>query len=385
MRRTGFAEAYYDSFTGAQQSMSMLIENAESTFPVLITPKHGKCVKSISDETVNKKIIEYPDRLDKFEGKLLNGGVIHKSSIGAHLLWYYLNVAKELYRLDLDILYCNNLRTLMLFGPPAKALGIPVIWYVRIDTPTPRLDVIGLQIADEVVTISDGVRQRFDGSLLKGYKNRIRTIYTGVDLELFDPKMAYRNRYDIDPDPLTIVEIASIHPRKGQDKLIDALSRIQDDLPEFQVVFAGSVSEGQKEYSERLHNQIYEAGLEDEVTFLGWCDDVRAVLSHTDFFVLPSENEGLPRSILEASAMGVPTIATPAGGTAELLQHEQTGLIVPMNDVEELGNAIRRLALDSEFRRSCSVNARSLVEKNFSKAAYVANFEQLIDEMLSPQ
>jgi glycosyltransferase involved in cell wall biosynthesis len=79
--------------------------------------------------------------------------------------------------------------------------------------------------------------------------------------------------------------------------------------------------------------------------------------------------------------MAVPTIATPAGGTTELLRHKETGLVVPIDDVEELANAIRDLSVDSELRTSYGSNARSLVEKNFSQEAYVSNFEQFLDNL----
>lgn len=383
MPRVGFAIAYYDSFTGAQQSMSLLIKNSKNISPVLISPKHGECVDRISGDSIDECIIKYPESLDKFGGELFNEGIIKDSISSAQLFRYYYNVFKKLYQLDLDILYCNNLRALLLFGPPAKILGIPLIWYVRIDTPIPTFDNIGLRLADEIVTISDGVQNRFAEDSLEKHNDRIRTIYTGVDLERFNPKKQYGNPYDLDQEVLTIVEIASINRRKGQDKVIDAVARIQNEIPEFQLVFAGSVPDSQEEYSTKIQKQVQEVGLQEEVSFLGWCDNIPGLLSQSDLFVLPSSNEGLPRSILEAFAMGVPTIATPAGGTTELLHDEENGLVVPMDDVEELSRAIRLLAKDQELRKSYGANARSLIEERFSKESYVENFEDLIEEILS--
>jgi len=383
MVRVGFAEAYYDSFTGAQQSMSMLIENAEDFYPILITPRYGKCVTSIHDD-IQKEIIEYPEYLDQFSGKLLDGGVLHKSAVAAQLSSYYLYVIKQLHEYSLDVLYCNNLRSLILFAPPAKALGIPIIWYVRIDTSTPFFDSIGLRLADCVVTISDGVRQRFNPNLIERYDHRIQTIYTGVDLNQFNPEKPYGNPYNINPEPLTIAEVASIHPRKRQLKIVDAVARIQSDIPEFQLIFAGSPPEGQKDYLQEIKDRVQEEDLGEEIIFLGWCNNIPALLSQVDIFILPSINEGLPRSILEASAMRVPTIATPAGGTTELLRHEETGLVVPIDNVRELSRAIKHLSINPKTRELYGSNARSLVKEKFSQEKYIDNFEALINRIVRP-
>jgi len=381
MVRLGFSEAYYDNFTGAQQSMELLINNISSTTSILITPKYGKCMEKISNDRVKKEVISYPDCLDKFSRELLNTGYLQKFQIGSNLTYYYLNVVKKFHELDIEILYCNNLRSLLLFGPPAKFLGIPIIWYVRIDTPIEPLDKIGLQLADEIVTISEGVRQRFDERYLKRHNNSIRTIYTGVDLDRFDPEKLYDNYPQIEPNSLTIVEVASINPRKGQDKIIKSLGEIKGEIPDFQMIFVGDVSKNHQNYKKECEEQIRELGLENETMFLGWCDDIPTLLSQADIFVLPSSNEGLPRSILEALAMKVPTISTPAGGTPEIVQDETTGLIVPINNVHELSKAINKLALDAELRDQYGSNGRLLIENSFSEKNYINNFENLISEI----
>ncbi|MDL0145387.1 glycosyltransferase family 4 protein [Halobacterium salinarum] len=291
---------------------------------------------------------------------------------------YQVKVLRKFSELDLDVLYCNNLRSLLLFGPSANLLGIPVIWYVRTDIPTPLLDKVGFYFADEIITISDGVRDRFSDSTIDAYDDHIRTIYTGLDLSKFDPETSYNPIKSIDTSILTIVEVATLHPNKGQEKILEALSDCGDSLPDYQLLFAGTTTKGQEDYKEKLTNLAEEYNIQENVEFLGWCDNISALLSKSDIFVLPSENEGLPRSILEASAMKIPTIATPAGGTEELVQSGVTGIITPQGDVDALSDAIQELANDPAKRTSFGENARELVENRFSKNRYVSEFESLL-------
>ena len=85
--------------------------------------------------------------------------------------------------------------------------------------------------------------------------------------------------------------------------------------------------------------------------FLGFRADAAAVLDQLDVLVLPSWIEGLPVIVLEAMAHAKPVIATPVGGTAELVADGETGLLVPPRDPERLAEAIRSLAADPELRR----------------------------------
>jgi len=380
MKRVGFAEAYYDSFTGAQQSMLPLLTETSNLIPILLTPKQGKCTERFSS-LAQIQVIEYPDELDKFGGRLLNQPLYHKSIAGMKLINYYRSVKNSLQNLNLDVLYCNNIRALLLFGPPAKLLNIPIIWYVRIDTPTPYIDRMGLELADEVITISNGVRERFNKNELDKYNSKIQTIYTGIDMSEFDPSADYDNIFDIDQNKLIITQVASIQPRKGQHRVVNAIAAIKDDLPEFQIIFAGPIAQSEKEYAQSIYHTIDEEGLDEEIKFIGWCDDIPTLLNYTDIFVLPSVNEGLPRSILEASSMGVPTIATSAGGTAEIVQHGKTGLIIDENDPESLSRTIRKLASDDSLRSKLGCQAQTLVENKFSQKRYTDEFDILISEI----
>ena len=382
MVHVGFAESHYESFTGAQQSMLPLLRDAKRYESVLFAPAYGKCVHRFEQEGINTKVVEYPNRLDKFGQELLNTGMIEKTIISGSLCGYYLKVARALRRLNIDVLYCNNVRSVFLFGLPAKVLGLPVIWYVRGDMSKPLFDALAFRIADQIITISDGVRGKFNPTGIDRDAQKFETIYTGVDIRKFDPETEYDTIFEFeDETSINIVQVAKIHPRKQQDNLLKAVGRISAELPDYNIIFAGPIADGYEEYSQSLRTLAADEGIEENVWFLGWCDEIPALLSKTDLFVLPSTNEGFPRSILEAYAMRVPCVATTAGGTAELVDDGITGYLVPIDDVGALSEKICKLSAEPELRSELGRAARKKVKREFTQDKYINNFENFIPDL----
>jgi glycosyltransferase involved in cell wall biosynthesis len=349
-------------------------------------PERGKCVTRFEANDVQTAVIKYPTRLDRPGAELISENIWHRLLFGIDLAKYHTKVLRKLRSLDLDLLYCNNVRSMFLFGPPAKLLGLPVVLYVRGGTPNPLFDEAACRLADKVVTISDGVREKFEETYIDTSKEKFKTIYTGIDLEKFDPEATYDPRFGIGSDKqITIVQVAKIHPRKRQTDLIKAMNRIDNEVPEYDLVFAGSVAEGVSNYEKRLHSIVSDCGLESRVKFLGWVDDIPALLSKADIFVLPSSHEGFPRSILEANAMGVPAVATSAGGTAELIVDGKTGFVVAIGDVDALAERIRTLCVDTTLREAFGTAAKNRIIENFDEESYVREFEEFVEGNLNTQ
>src|SRR5207248_3062264 len=101
------------------------------------------------------------------------------------------------------------------------------------------------------------------------------------------------------------------------------------------------------------------------VRFLGHCPDVPPVMETADLFVLPSHKEGLPNAVLEAMAMGLPVVATNAGGTGEVVLDGETGLLVPPADPPALGAALCRLLEDAALRARLVEGAQRRLEAQF--------------------
>jgi glycosyltransferase involved in cell wall biosynthesis len=110
-------------------------------------------------------------------------------------------------------------------------------------------------------------------------------------------------------------------------------------------------------------SQVDELKLQGRVVFAGSISDVRPALASAELLALASTEEGLPGVVMEAQAAGLPVVATAAGGTPELVQHERTGLLVPVRDSSALSAAIVRLLRDRDLAGRLAEGGRASVQE----------------------
>lgn len=159
--------------------------------------------------------------------------------------------------------------------------------------------------------------------------------------------------------------IGRLSPEKGVEYLVYSLPKVIARGENVRYVIVGS---GPME--EKLKAQIQQYGLEAYAIFLGYREDVQNVIRHLDLVVLPSLTEGLPLTPIEAFANGKPVIATPAGGTPEIVQDQVNGILVSMRDSQALADAIVQLCQDPDMYARCCANALSTFEETFSYSKF---------------
>jgi glycosyltransferase involved in cell wall biosynthesis len=169
----------------------------------------------------------------------------------------------------------------------------------------------------------------------------------------------------------TLITVCRLVPWKG----VDGLIRLLPELPEMRLVIAG---DGHSR--DQLQALTHSIGVESRVLFLGDVpqDAVTAYLTQADAFVLNSSYEGLPHVVLEAFAARTPVIATAAGGTAEIVQHNITGLLVPVGDSAALKSAIEQLWHQPELGRRLANEAAERSREHFDFDAMVASTEETL-------
>jgi glycosyltransferase involved in cell wall biosynthesis len=165
-------------------------------------------------------------------------------------------------------------------------------------------------------------------------------------------------------------------PWKG----VDGLIRLLPELPETRLVIAG---DGHSR--DQLQALTHSTGVESRVLFLGDVphDAVTAYLRQADAFVLNSSYEGLPHVVLEAFAARTPVIATGAGGTGEIVQHNITGLLIPVGDRAALKSAIEQLWCEPELGRRLADEAAERLREHFDFDAMVASTEETLRAVVS--
>ena len=135
---------------------------------------------------------------------------------------------------------------------------------------------------------------------------------------------------------------------------------------------------------EKLRDQARTLGIEENVKFCGFVDNVGAYLAVTDVFVFPSFQEGFPNSVLEAMCCGLPVVSTKIGGVTDVIRNGENGLLVESGNVNELAHALKRLISDTEYASHLGKNALKTVRESYDLDViadkYVALYERLMRE-----
>lgn len=155
--------------------------------------------------------------------------------------------------------------------------------------------------------------------------------------------------------------VGRLIPLKNHKMLINAFSKAYKKHPEYRLDIYGD-----GEMYETLKEQIKTLGLENAINLCGRTDDVPAVLATARIFVLCSNVEGMPNALMEAVALGIPSIATNVSGVSDIIKDGENGFIIPVGDENALADRLVQL-MDSEQLQSKYSNASSVVLDKFDK------------------
>jgi glycosyltransferase involved in cell wall biosynthesis len=228
--------------------------------------------------------------------------------------------------------------------------------------------------ADYLITTGEAVREGLAESGLVPL-DRSTSIPTGVDSERFEPRPdlreAARRSLDLEGAEGVIGVVAYLRADKGHAVLLRALGRVIETHPRTTLLIVGDGPE-----RSWLETEAVRMGVASRVRFAGLREDVPFVLAALDLFCLPSlRNEGVPQSILQASAAGLPVVSTSVGGIPEAVVDGVTGSIVSPGDPEALAWAIRRLLDDPNLRRAFGDSGSRHVRGRFSVDAMLDRTE----------
>ena len=172
--------------------------------------------------------------------------------------------------------------------------------------------------------------------------------------------------------------VACLREEKRIDVLISAIPQIVASCPDTKFVIAGDGT-----CREDLLTLARELGVLKNIDFLGHRDDVSAVLSQADIFVLPSQSEAFPNAIMEAMATGLPVVASNVGGIPELVEDGRTGHLVQPGDATALADSVIALLQQPQRLEEFGRAGRSKVEQSYSFDRMVAQFEDLYERELA--
>ena len=297
-----------------------------------------------------------------------------------------LRVIVELHRAvkrhAIDLIHANSLSVALLGGIVAKINRIPILMHKRYATSYGILDRLCERLLHRVILVSEATRWNFASEVKQ------TLIYNGVDLDAFQ---ASREEVEtlktelFSERPNTAVRVGvvtRITPEKGIHVLVSAMRKLKGKKGVKLLIVGGPYFQKDVAYMDALKQEVANLGIEDSVIFTGFLSDTRIVTSLLDIVLVPSIiPEACPRTIIEAMAVGKPVIATPLGGSKELVTPE-TGILVPPEDASAVAEAIATLATDRERLTVMGEAARDRAVQLFSSEKNTILTEAVYNELL---
>lgn len=178
-------------------------------------------------------------------------------------------------------------------------------------------------------------------------EEQVPMIYNGVDLVRFSPRDSYEAH-----EPFTCIHIGRFSEQKNHDAMLMAMKVLSEKKESVRFIFLG-----QGELLDRVKKQAEDNGIEDRIEFAGISGDIRPWMDKADVFMLPSRWEGMPITLIEAMAQGMPIVASKVGGVPDMIEQGVHGLLIKP-DGKELAEAILRLKEDGDLRSQLGQMAR---------------------------
>ena len=321
--------------------------------------------------------------------RLQDAGVkVHSLSPHKHLPLYLATLPALFLANRPDILHCHLIPSNIIAKPLGALMGVPLILNhdhtndpQRIDNKLLlALDKTTNRFAHHIIAVAGACRD-----FLIQHESippeKITLVPNAIDLRRFSPGNAdraeSRNKFGLPIDAKVIAGVGRLNPQKNFSLFLDIAAALAPRFPELRFLLAG---EGPEE--SMLREKARTLGLADRIVFAGYVADTRQVYAAADILLMPSRFEGLPMTLLEAMAMGLPVVASKLDGIAEVIEDGREGFLIESNDthgfVERCAALLENPAKSSEF----AANARAKIEARFSVERMTSAVEAIYDQFL---
>jgi glycosyltransferase involved in cell wall biosynthesis len=273
----------------------------------------------------------------------------------------------------------------------ARLTGRPIVWHYNDHLPPAAQRVLlplVTALASTVIVQGEGLRQSRTAGRPRLLGKTV-VLYSAVDTARFDPsqhgpaeRRRIRQELGVPADCTLVGAVGNLNRFKGYAHFLEAAAKIKERVGSARFLVVGRKLDTDPDYWEHLQKMTQQLGLTQDVVYGGFREDIPAVLSALDVFVLPSILESCPLAVLEAMAMGVPVVATDVGAVSEVVIDGQTGYVVPSGDGGALAMPVLTLLEQpkEQVRRMVEA-ARKRVEAEFGIATMAERQKQIYVSM----
>ncbi|MBI2690722.1 MAG: glycosyltransferase family 4 protein [Solirubrobacterales bacterium] len=296
--------------------------------------------------------------------------------LAAREVWQILATAVRTARLarrvDADVIHANSHWSHLECALAGKLAGVPVELHLHEESEPDLLGKargLAVKMSAASIAVSNDVRD----SLPASARSSVTVIANGVDPAEIEPGAAdplVRAQMTDDPSAPLVLSASRLDPRKGVQFVIEAVAGLNGELSGTRLAIAGSGSLDPA-FAAQLEKQA-ERAAPGRVRFLGHRSDIGDLFRAADVMAMASSLEGMPLGVLEAQSAGLPVVAWPAAGIAEIIDHGVNGLIADEGSVEDLRAKIAAVLGDDELHDRIAAAGRSNVIANHSLSKQAA-------------
>jgi glycosyltransferase involved in cell wall biosynthesis len=307
------------------------------------------------------------------------------------LFWDVFRVVRQFRALGVDLIHSHGYKPSVI-GFLVKLLsGIPVtatchLWFLQGQIPLKmklmiKLELFFYRFFPVVIAVSEPIRQTLLGYGISSEK--VLVVNNGITLDDYreyedDRKREIRAKLDLGENDCCLLNVGRLSRQKAQCNIISAAKKLKSVDPSLKYFIVGEGS-----LFDELQDQISCEGLQDTVGLLGFRDDIRDLLQVADVFLLPSRDEGMPIALLEAVASRVPVLVTAVGDVPKLISDSYSGVVVQVDNVDDLCRGICRLRESSSFSDEITQNAWLGLRKVYSSEAMYRAYSEIYNGLIS--
>lgn len=268
-----------------------------------------------------------------------------------------------------DKIWIRSLRGFAFSGLGARLAGCPVTLDLDYEPAghglTAALSFLSLSLSRQVVLqYGAAAREIFGSRLTRTFDKRLYPLIPGIEIETIEKRaVPSSTRSD---EKVVIVQVGSISQRKNQLFSLEVFSEAVSNIKgvEAEIHFIGDIHD--LPYKEKMLLFARDQKIESHVRFLGWRENSLSLVVNSDVLLMPSYNEGVPNAVQEAMLLGVPVVASTAGGLPEILDNGRTGWSVDLSEKDVWAQVLQKLIEDAALRSAVGAAATAFARDHFS-------------------